>query len=299
MPSSWQYWRREPLVYQSGLLENLPGSLTTPRCYGINEHEGETWLWLEDVRDDIGSQWPLERYGLVARHFGQWNGSYLAGESLPSWPWIGTDWLRSYVNAIDPAINWLFSVQTHPVIRRFLPDDDADTFAVLWRTRQVYHEALDRLPQTLCHRDVFSRNLFARQRNRGHDETVAIDWAYLSVGAIGEEIVPLVLATLMYGDVPLSEGRELEHIVYESYLDGLRDVGWQGDPQLVRLGFTTGAIRYLFAGMGLILRMLLGYDQHTESEQDTRRERIAKRFCDHRKTTLSMLAEARDLMDSL
>jgi hypothetical protein len=34
-PSSWSYWKREALAYQSGLLDDLPGQLTAPRCFGF------------------------------------------------------------------------------------------------------------------------------------------------------------------------------------------------------------------------------------------------------------------------
>jgi hypothetical protein len=37
-PSTWGYWKREALVYQSGLLNDLPGDLITPRCLGIVEN---------------------------------------------------------------------------------------------------------------------------------------------------------------------------------------------------------------------------------------------------------------------
>src|SRR5690242_5709544 len=46
-PAVWNYWKREMLVNQSGLLENLPGSLTAPRCYAVVEYPGEEfWMWM-------------------------------------------------------------------------------------------------------------------------------------------------------------------------------------------------------------------------------------------------------------
>lgn len=36
-PAHWNYWRREPLAYQSGLLAALPAGLKAPRCYAIVE----------------------------------------------------------------------------------------------------------------------------------------------------------------------------------------------------------------------------------------------------------------------
>ncbi|MFD0979606.1 hypothetical protein [Tropicimonas aquimaris] len=34
-PSSWLYWKREPLAYESGLLDALCG-LAAPRCFGFH-----------------------------------------------------------------------------------------------------------------------------------------------------------------------------------------------------------------------------------------------------------------------
>ncbi len=73
--SAWNYYKREADAYQSGWLDDLPGGLAAPRCFGVVEHpDGTCWIWLEDVADEIGSHWPLEHYGLVARHAGpvQW-----------------------------------------------------------------------------------------------------------------------------------------------------------------------------------------------------------------------------------
>src|SRR5579862_9886390 len=74
------YWKREALAYQSGFLANLGPHLRTPRCFEVAEQpDGSLWLWLEEVRESGESPWPISRYGLAARHFGQWQGTYLAG----------------------------------------------------------------------------------------------------------------------------------------------------------------------------------------------------------------------------
>src|SRR5688500_6530622 len=36
-PDHYQYWKRELLAYRSGLLDDLPGELAAPRCYGAGE----------------------------------------------------------------------------------------------------------------------------------------------------------------------------------------------------------------------------------------------------------------------
>jgi hypothetical protein len=110
-PSAFNYWRREPEAYRSGLLYDLPGGMTAPRCYGVVEYADDAcWLWLEEVEDRFGA-WPIEQYGVVARHLGQLNGAYLAGRPLPEAPWLSQKWMRSY---IEPAARFARSSADPP-----------------------------------------------------------------------------------------------------------------------------------------------------------------------------------------
>ncbi|MFQ5614419.1 MAG: phosphotransferase, partial [Anaerolineae bacterium] len=250
-PGDWNYLKRDVLVYQSGLLADLPGGLAAPRCFGITEEtDGEFWLWLEEVADDIGPQWPLTRYGLAARHLGRFNGAYLTGRRpLPSQPWLSRGWLRSLVPQAAPQIAQLPTVLDHPLVRRLYPPDVAGGLFRLWAERETFLEALDRLPQTFCHRDAFRRNLFARRGPDGREQTVAIDWVFAGAGAVGAEMVALVVATLGFREVEFDRAQELEIIVFEGYLAGLDAAGWGGDPRLVRFGYAAAAaLRYVLGG---------------------------------------------------
>lgn len=98
-PTAIGYWRREALLYPSGLLNDLPPGLRAPRCYGCDvQVDGQIWLWLEHVREDNKVHlWPVARWALAARHLGQFNGAYLAGRPLPRAPWLGGGRLRSWL----------------------------------------------------------------------------------------------------------------------------------------------------------------------------------------------------------
>jgi hypothetical protein len=302
-PSAWNYYKREVGAYRSGWLDDLPGGLSAPRHFGIVEHpDGTSWIWLEDVADEIGPRWPLEHYGVVARHLGQFNGAYLGGGPLPSWPWLCSSWLRQYVAESAPAMTPLRNSLQHPLVRRWFPSDAIDRFFRVWAERDVFLDALDRLPQTLCHRDVFRRNLFARRTVGGDDESVAIDWAFAGRGAIGEELVPLVLASVTFFEIELDRAQTLEEIVLEGYLEGLRDAGWQGDPRLVRLGYAAaGSLRYRFGEIGRFLPMILDEGPHVVAHQVFGRP--AGEVLDHaarvRRFSDSLPDEARALMDVL
>jgi len=297
--TAWNYYKREAEAYQSGWLDDLPGGMAAPRCFDVVEHpDGVCWIWLEDVRDEVGSQWPLEHYGVAARHAGQLNGAYLVERSIPSWPWLSSDWLRGHIARSASAIPLIRSSLNHPLVRRGFPGEASDRLFRLWEERDRYLNALDHLPKTLCHLDLFRRNLFARKTADGDDQTVAIDWAFAGQGAIGEEIANLVITSLAFNEVDLAQAQALEDIVFEGYLEGLRDAGWQGDPQQVRLGYTAGNLRLRLGELDRVINFLLDESQHAFAEQAFGRsmEEIEDHFGRVGRWCDDLLDEARDLM---
>jgi hypothetical protein len=268
-PSAWNYYKREADAYQSGWLADLPGGMAAPRCFGVVEHpDGTCWIWLEDVADEIGPHWPLEHYRVVARHAGHFNGAYLVDRLLPSWPWISVGWVRKYVEQAAPVLPLLRDSLDHPLVRRAWPGDAIDRFFRLWEEHDLFLDALDRLPQTICHLDVFRRNLFARKTADADDQTVAVDWAFAGRGAIGQELVSLVQASVMFYEVGPDKAQALEDIVFDGYLEGLRDAGWRGDARQVRLGYAAASLRYRCGGeLGRFLTIILDESLHDIAQQ--------------------------------
>ena len=270
-PLSPFYWKRQVLAYQSGILEDLPGGLVAARCFDIVEYpDGVCWLWLEEVKDEIGVIWPLEHYGIVARHLGQFNGAFLVGRPLPSEPWLSKGWLRSLIarDAVATGIAQLRNSLEYPLVHYVYPPDVAEGFLRLWAGRDTFLDTIDSLPQAFCHLDAFKRNLFSRQSDHGVRDTVAIDWAFAGTGAVGEELVPLVTGSLYYRAVEWDKALELDNLVFDGYLEGLHDAGWRGDPRAVRFGYVTAsALRY---GLGYIrwcVSALLDEDVRTQETQ--------------------------------
>lgn len=300
--SAWNYHKREADAYRSGWLVDLPGGLAAPRCFGVTERpDGTCWIWLEEVAEEIGSQWPLEHYGIVARHAGQFNGAYLTERSLPTWPWLSSSWLRSYVALSAPAIPRIRHWLDHPLVLHLWPSDASQRLFRLWNERDLFLDALDRLPQTLCHLDLFRRNLFARNTADGDDQSVVIDWSNVGQGAIGQELAPLVLAGIAFNEVEFAQAQALEDIVFDGYLEGLRDVGWRGDPRQVRLGYTAASLRYRFAEIGDALSRLLDESQHAFVERVFGRstEEIADHWAQVGSIVDGLTDEARELMEIL
>jgi len=246
-----RYWKREPLAYQSGFLQHLPGQLVAPRCFDVTQYtDNEFWLWLEDVTETKQVSWSTERYQLMAQHIGQFSGAGLQNKTWLDQSWLGKDMQRAQGREMESIFReQLPQVQHDPLVQRFLSQDTFQRVMRLWQDREHFYANLDYLPQTVCHRDACYVNLFYRQKPDGVTQTVAIDWEDVSHGAVGEDLVALVVISLMSNHIDFNNGSEFESSVFESYLQGLQDSGWDGDPGFVRLGYTAAFIRY---GLGLV-----------------------------------------------
>jgi len=258
-PGAWDAPRREALAYGSGFLDQLPGPLVAPRCLGlIDRPDGSVWLWLEEIVDECPGPWNIDHFNLAARHFGRFNGAYLAAGTLPNHAWFSRNWLRRYIEAEGVAAATIeVAADAPPLLRQCFPPPVTIRLRELWADRESYLTALDRLPQTICHLDAFRRNLFARRSADGQEQTVAIDWAFAGVGAVGAELTPLVQGSLDFLEVRDCAPRELAEAALAGYLTGLRESGWDGDERLARLGFlATAALLYTVGTAGLTMAIV-------------------------------------------
>jgi hypothetical protein len=237
--SSWNYWQREPLVYQSQLLEQLPGGLAAPRCYRVETYaEEEFWVWLEDIQEAAGA-WTLEQYGLTARHLGQFNGAYLAGYPLPvAYPWLTWGRTQAWCKLGQPIVERCAPYATTPIGKRLFVGDAFERTLHLWSGHQQLLNGFVKLPTCFCHHDAFRRNLFTPTTGT---KTVAIDWALTGLGRVGEEIGVTTAVSLTFTEVAAHQARDLDRAVFTGYVEGLWDAGWRGDRRQARLGCTVNA----------------------------------------------------------
>jgi hypothetical protein len=253
----WNYHRREILAYEEGLLNDLPGGVSAPRCLGVTKYpDGVCWLWLEDVLNPAGPAWSLTEYGLVARHLGQFNGAYLTGHVLPSLPWLSQNWLRGWLNYEEAGGREVLELirDEHfwekPLLRSAFPRSITSEILQLWASHDALLRTLDGLPRTFCHLDAYRPNLFIRRDAQGSNQTVAVDWVFTGIASVGEEIANLLAASLIWFEYDAAEARNLDEAVFNGYLNGLRDAGWQEDSRLVRLGYTAAcALRWGIVGL--------------------------------------------------
>ena len=242
--SAWEFQQREPLAYQSGVLAALPGAITAPRCLAVEpQPDGSTRLWLEAIEDVHPGPWSCDRFAQVARQLGSFNGAYLTGTPLPEQRWLSRQWLRDFIAPSGPALAELELVtgsEAQPLLRKLYPPSVVAELRMLWAERDRFLTALEMLPRTFCHHDAFRRNFLHRAVRNG-EELVAIDWAYAGLGAIGEDLGQLVVASLYFFEAEGIKPRDLAEACFTEYLAGMRDQGWAGDERDVRMGFTIAA----------------------------------------------------------
>lgn len=231
-PNSLNYWRREFLAVQSGLLADLPGPVHPPRFYLIHEDGDGIWLWMEHVQEPVNKQWTIEEYAFAAHQLGRWNGYYLTGGLMPDYPWLAVDHVKSWLGPEDQAEIW----QEPHVIMNFSEIERARHIRLV-KDKDSFITTLQRLPQIFSHFDYQRRNLFIRENNVLSKQLIAIDWACCGSGAIGSDLCSLICTSIMLFEFPFSSFTELETAACRAYIEGLRDVGWAGPADLARIGY--------------------------------------------------------------
>lgn len=251
-PSHWNYWRREALAYESGLLGSVP-QFRPPKTLAVSDVGEELWIFMEEVRDAHRGKWSLAQHLDAARDLGRFNGHW-ATRRLPRQPWICRGWLRgvSEQRTVLASVVADWKLFRHPQCVRAFPVSVEVRLKHLLTSLDSYLDALDALPQTLCHFDAFRANLF-RPRGAGAEGTVAIDWAFLGTGAVGVDLGQMLVGNAMWLHIPPRRLETFTEALFESYLAGVRDSGAQVDVNAIRLAFHLSvAVR-----VGLYLPFLL------------------------------------------
>jgi len=265
-PSSLNYWKREAFAYQSGLLDQFPDIICAPRCFEIVEQSGvEVWLWIEEIIDELSGSWQLDQYGNVARHLGQFNSIGFGRQAQFTQPWLTKGQLRAWVGDASPELPP--NILAYPLVSRVWPHDIYEWMLRVWSKQEVWIDNIEHQPQTLAHLDAFRRNLFSRQNKQGLLQTVMIDWAFVGSAAAGEEIAPLVAASLNFLDFDSTQVKALDQVVFEGYLEGLREAGWRGDPRAVRSTYAAASILRYCIGVSGVAYMIADESQHGLLEQ--------------------------------
>ncbi len=172
--------------------------------------------------------------------------------------WLSRDWLRKYVEGAAPLFSGDFLESERVLVRKFLPDELMKDNAEYWRTRNQFLDAIDHLPKCLCHQDAFRRNLFLRKNESGELEISGIDWTYMGIATIGQELAPLVGMAVFEGDISPKQISSFIDRIIGSYIEGIREVGGNVDEDQVRYCMlATWLYRYALGALSEFIPFLL------------------------------------------
>lgn len=236
-PGHWNHWRREAEVYASGLPERL--GIRAPELIEVREREdGAVELVLAHVEGRTGAALTLEDLVATARVLGRAQGR----AELPREPWLSRGFLRTYATtrAVDYRLLEDDDAWAAPVLREHVTTELRSGLRRLHARREDLFRIAERAQRTVAHLDVWPNNIIMD----AHGEPVLIDWQFTGDGAIGEDVanlVPDAVFDLLFDHTRLGE---LAERATEAYVDGLRDAGWTGRPDDVRIAIGACAVKY-------------------------------------------------------
>jgi hypothetical protein len=144
--------------------------------------------------------------------------------------------------------------------------------------------------------------LLDRRLSDGSEQTLALDWAFVGKGALGEELGPLIQASIEFFEAEGIAAQELEEAALQGYLDGLTDAGWRDDPKVVRFGYAAStALRYGVGTVRLVLPVLLDERLHARVEVLLGRpiKEVLEKWAAETGNIVSLTDEAQQLADVL
>jgi hypothetical protein len=238
------YWKREWLAFDNGLLDSLPGRLRAPRTMLTTERDnGECWIWMEDVHGRIGADLTLDDYAQIGRDLGTTQGAYAAGTAaMPDDAWLSRGWLRGWVEASGRNVD---SIEADSP----WSDGRLEAFRPLriraleiWQRRNELLAAVDLVPQTVVHLDFWPMNVAA-----GDDgTTIAIDWSQIGIGAVAQDLDQMTLDPVWMQVRPDADPRQLERLVLDGYVAGLQEAGLHVSAETVWSWYAAAAaVKYL------------------------------------------------------
>ena len=239
----WNYWAREGLAYQHRLVKVYePGGIVGPELLAAHYADDLIVLLLEHVDGLPGEQWRTADYSTASRSLGRAHGHLLTGESLPSYSWLSTGFLRQY--SCEKPVDWglLDSDEAwhQPLVEHNFPPELRQAAVWLHKARHRLYEIVSALPRVLSHLDFWTNNLILQP-----DGSIALlDWASVGDGAIGEDVGNLVPDAAFDHFIDAEALPGLEAAVRDAYLEGLENGGWNGDPRLAELGLCASAVKY-------------------------------------------------------
>jgi hypothetical protein len=261
-PSHRNYWKREWLAFDSGLLDSLPGRLRAPRTLLTTQvADDECWIWMADVGGRHGATLELDDYTTIGYDLGTTQGAFTAGE-LPEHEWLSRRWLRGWMDATarlvdalrpDAALDDSRLTALRPLRQRIL---------ALWESRSALLAIVESAPQTVVHCDFWPANLFVDQQG-----TTAIDWSQVGIGALAQDLDQITLDTVWMQARPDESLDLLESLILPAYGAGLRDSGMTVDDEELHRWYAAAAAGH-YVWMAGMLAIRAGQPEFVAGQED-------------------------------
>ncbi|OAB43716.1 phosphotransferase family protein [Paenibacillus glacialis] len=224
------YWRREALLFESKLLDHLSGYIQAPNTYLVEEqNDGTIWLWMEQVNGRFAQS--KEQFNFIAHRLGMFNAEYLTTKAIPDEAWVCKSWLKSWTTSSRK-----YAPNPGPYIIQ-LQDEE---IKYIWEwfkelTEEINEKlaSLSDLPRVLAHQDLGQKNMILTP----NDQLVLIDWQFMSISGIGEDLGKMFGANMSLGIIPTDQYEAYRDSLFYSYIKGMREMGWEGDERLARYGY--------------------------------------------------------------
>lgn len=242
--TNWNYWMRESMSYSSGLVESFQsGGISAPVCLGTHVEADAAYIALGAARLTPASQWTLDDYAAASQSLGVAQAHLLPRPDVQEeWPsWLSRGFVAQYDKAKPFARTLVNDPQAWDGIDKLCRAGQRDRLRAFVASADELTHILSRLPQTLCHNDYWTRNLFGSA-----GEIQLIDWGFVGVGPIGADIGNLVPSAILDGFVDPDDFESLESIALNAYLEGLRRGGYEGPDDRAALGMFAASLKYVW-----------------------------------------------------
>ena len=249
--------QREYLMASSAYLHSLSSGVRPALCYAATErNSSERWIWMEDLKNAVQPPWSSSTFLDVARDLGKFNGQSSLAPPTEEWETTGLAAAMESLGISQRIANFETAASDAFISRMFGKSGAGAIQNVLSKYSQVV-DGLAGISQIVAHGDFHAGNMFPIVSNGVHEQTVAIDWAYSGMAALGEDAGNLIATafrryafnmakldeigqqTRRYG-IDMVRSDELGQQVFDQYLEALLSINPDADVEDARTGFLAG-----------------------------------------------------------
>lgn len=294
--SKMQSARNELDALQAPELGLMESGMRCVPVYGLlSSTDSVHWLWMKDLSGGISTPWDAETYVRVARDVGEFSALW-PEESMPTGSWITTDPSASRIEQVVVGMPEYYKTlrenENHPHVLTLIEGRDLDNIFSLIDDASVAVKATRSLPRSVAHHDCHARNLFPWTDQNGHSMTYAVDWASTGLAPIGTDGGSLAGGGIAWTQAEADMIASNESAIFDSYVAGLIDSGWQGEVRDVRLAYLAQLSSYIVmlpffvtlllseGGHGRNFQKRMGVDENTAVLQVTERIRMFRPLLD-------------------